>query len=224
MQGFYERSDFDILATIQSQYAASGRIVSLGELYWQMLDPTSDVSLMVAKMVNPATAVGVGLDVWARIVAVTRQLTVKRMYQEHLGFRKLWADSYTNSFNNAPFYNPDWYDSITLDDETLRNYVFVKALLNIGTSTLYDINMICGLIVPSGLRVVHSGTMALRLLATEEIAQDKLSAFLNLPWCPTGVGVDYYKVVGPTFGFNGSKLQPFNQGAFVTTRPITLFN
>lgn len=224
MQGFYERSDFDILATIQSQYAASGRIVSLGELYWQMIDPTSDVSLMVAKMINPATAVGVGLDVWARIVAVTRQLAVKRLYQEHLGFRKLWTDSYVKPFNCAPFYNPDWYDSITLDDETLRNYVFVKALLNIGTSSLYDINMICGLLVTSGLKVIHSGTMALRLLATEEIAPDKLSAFLNLPWCPTGVGVDYYKVVGPTFGFNGSKLQPFNQGAFVTTRPITLFN
>ena len=74
---------------------------------------------------------------WGRIVALDRRLVVKRTLQEHLGFKKgvhPAVDPYTKNFNNAPFYNPNWYDTTVLSDAAFRNYIFVKALLNIGTS------------------------------------------------------------------------------------------
>ena len=88
MQDFFDRTDFDILATIQSQYAASARMVELITRFAALIDPTADVELMVEKMVDPMTAEGWGLDVWGRIVALDRRLVVKRTLQEHLGFKK----------------------------------------------------------------------------------------------------------------------------------------
>lgn len=225
MQDFFDRTDFDILATIQSQYAASPRMVELITRFAALIDPTADVELMVEKMVNPMTAEGWGLDVWGRIVALDRRMVVKRTLQEHLGFKKgvhPAIDPYTQNFNNAPFYNPNWYDTTVLSDAAFRNYIFVKALLNIGTSSLFAINLICHLLVPSGLRVAHTGTMELRLIETEIIPDDQLSAFLNLKWAPTGVGVSEYKVIGPTFGFRGSNLSNFNNGTFIPGRPRLL--
>ena len=64
--------------------------------------------------------------------------------------------------------------------------------------------------------------MELRLIETEIIPDDQLSAFLNLKWAPTGVGVSEYKVIGPTFGFRGSNLSNFNNGAFISGRPRLL--
>ena len=74
MQDFFDRTDFDILATIQSQYAASPRMVELITRFAALIDPTADVELMVEKMVDPMTAEGWGLDVWGRIVALDRRL------------------------------------------------------------------------------------------------------------------------------------------------------
>ena len=223
LNNFYSASKFDIRETIQSQYACSQRISKLALVVWQAIDPASDIELMYDRMINPLSAVGAGLDVWGHIVGVPRSIQVKRLFQNYLGFNYGGYSVYLNSFNNAPFYNKNWYDSVDLSDTAYRLYIFVKAASNISTSTLYDINFMCKQLIPKGVKVIHSGTMALRVIITSgTIDQTALAAFLGLKWSPTGVGVDRYDVIGPVFGFNGSKLQPLNHGTFISTRPISI--
>lgn len=189
--GFFEASDFDILETIQSQYAGSPRLSALSAACWSLLNPDADIQLMYRHMIDPWTADGAGLDVWGRIVAIARKLYVSG-------------------------------ESVILDDETYRKYVFVKALFNLTNSSLASINYLCGQLISHGVQVLHTDTMVLTVLVTEIVDPQALQAFLNLRWSPTGVGVKIYYVLGPVFGFNGSGLHPFNQAPFVNGGPQDL--
>lgn len=113
-------------------------------------------------------------------------------------------------------------ESVILDDETYRMYVFVKALFNLTNSSLASINYLCGQLISHGVKVLHTDTMVLTVLVTEIVDPQALQAFLNLHWSPTGVGVKIYYVLGPVFGFNGSDLHPFNQAPFVDGGPQDL--
>ena len=113
-------------------------------------------------------------------------------------------------------------ESVILDDYTYRKYIFVKALFNLTNSSLRSINFFCGQLISSGVRVLHTDTMALTVLVTEIVDPQALQAFLNLRWSPTGVGVKIYYALGPIFGFKGSGLHPFNQAPFVNGGPQDL--
>ena len=49
---------------IQSQYAASVRVLALAEGFQLRLDPTEDIDLFYNKIFNILTAEGPGLDAW----------------------------------------------------------------------------------------------------------------------------------------------------------------
>ena len=93
---------------------------------------------MYEHMIDPWTADGAGLDVWGRIVAISRRI-------------------YVNG------------ESVILDDETYRMYMFIKALFNLTNSTLQSINYICSLLIESGVKVLHTDTMVLTILVTEVV-------------------------------------------------------
>ena len=46
------------------RYSASPRILALAGMYWDMLNPGSEIQTMLDDMLNPSTARGYGLDVW----------------------------------------------------------------------------------------------------------------------------------------------------------------
>ena len=189
--GFFDASDFDILRVIQSQYAGSPRLKAMTVTCWSLLNPEDAIRLMYEHMIDPWTADGAGLDVWGRIVAISRRIYVSG-------------------------------ESVILDDETYRMYMFVKALFNLTNSTLQSINYICSLLIESGVKVLHTDTMVLTILVTEIVNPQALQAFINLHWSPTGVGVKLYYATGKIFGFKGSKLHPFNQANFIPSGPIDL--
>lgn len=189
--GFFEASDFDILETIQSQYAGSPRLSALSAACWSLLNPDADIQLMYRHMIDPWTADGAGLDVWGRIVAIARRI-------------------YVNG------------ESVILDDDTYRMYIFIKALFNLTNSSLNSINYLCSLLLSSGVKVLHVNTMVLRVLVTEVVNPQALQAFINLRWSPTGVGVQIYYATGKVFGFQGSGLHPFNQANFIPGPPQDL--
>jgi hypothetical protein len=72
-------------ATIQSQYAASPTITALVEGFNAQIDPRSEVQTFYDRIFNPRTAEGVGLDIWARIVGVERNIYVEDL-SENFGF------------------------------------------------------------------------------------------------------------------------------------------
>ena len=113
-------------------------------------------------------------------------------------------------------------ESVILDDDTYRMYIFIKALFNLTNSSLNSINYLCSLLLSSGVKVLHVNTMVLRVLVTEAVNPQALQAFINLRWSPTGVGVQIYYATGKVFGFQGSGLHPFSQANFIPGPPQDL--
>lgn len=209
---------FHIDATVQSQYAASPHIRALVDSFWEAINPEADINEIYEKMVDPDTAEGFGLDVWGQIVAIGREFIAVDEQYKYLGFNPSpgMPNPRLNSFNNAPFYRPVT-GKVRLADDAYRTYIFIKAMINIGDSTLASINKMLAFMFPgTEISCLHVDTMILRLLVKGKISASSKQALLNLPWLPAGVGLQLYQVITPTFGFNGSGLEPFNCGTFAT--------
>lgn len=203
------------IATVQSQYSASPRILALAGMYWDMLNPGSEIQTMLDDMLNPSTARGYGLDVWGRIVGIKRA-TVP-VSGEYLAFD---PDPLSNpdgdSWNNAPF-NPLTPQGLATD-AVFRVYVMVKAMMNIGNGSLADINKYFSLMFPgSGIQVIHAGTMIIRVLDYDAVLTDAaIMALRSIDWVPAGVGWQVWQGEPDCFGFLGSELQPFDQAPFIS--------
>ena len=202
------------ISTVQSQYSASPRILALAGMYWDMLNPGSEIQTMLDDMLNPSTAKGYGLDVWGRIVGIKRA-TVP-VSGEYLAFD---PDPLSNpdgdSWNNAPF-NPLTPQGLATD-AVFRVYVMVKAMMNIGNGSLADINKYFSLMFPgSGIQVIHAGTMIIRVLDYDAVLTDAaIMALRSIDWVPAGVGWQVWQGEPDCFGFLGSELQPFDQAPFI---------
>lgn len=209
--------DFHIDATVQSQYAASPHIRALVDAYWEALNPDADIDLIYKNMIDPDTAVGFGLDVWGRIVAIGREYLAADEENIYFGFNPNSSiNSRLDTFDNAPFFKKI-DGKVRLADPAYRTYIFIKAMINIGDCSLASINRMLKLMFPNAeIYCLHVDTMVLRLVIRSELAAADKQALLNLPWLPAGVGLEMYQIITPTFGFNGSGLKPFNQGTFPT--------
>ena len=210
--------------TVQSQYAASPRILALAAQYWQLLDPTPSADLMISKMIDPSTAAGYGLDVWGRIVGIKRALVP--VGGDYLAFAPPAnvANPDGNSWDNAPFnpVNAAGYAS----DAIFRVYVYVKAMLNIGNGSLADLNKYFSLLFPgSGIKIIHSGTMIIRVLDfNARLTAADILALRTLDWVPLGVGWQLWQGTPDCFGFAGSELQPFDQAPFLSESALTIYD
>lgn len=210
-------SGIDALEPVQSQYAASPRILSLLVRKAALLDPGRDLMLWYDGMFNPKTAEGVGLDIWGRIVGIGRKLWVQNL--EFFGFH----GQNLQNFDQAPF----WIQSIAsgqvdLSDEAYRFLIFYKAMANIGKSTVQALNaLLDSLFAPShgsgSCCVLETGSMHLHavfsfLLTNYESA---ILAQYGLFDRPAGVGFSWYQHDPQTmFGFAGQNLQNFDNGVF----------
>ena len=211
---------FEIEETIQSQYAASPTITALAKAVWNNINPDQDINLFYSKMFNPDTAEGVGLDVWGRIVAMPREYMAVDVFSPYFAFdpQKIINDR-AAPFNQAPFYN-EVTGKVRLADNAYRVYIFLKALVNIGNSSLARLNQMLHMLLPDKkIMLQHVDTMTVRLTILNGIDNFTKAALLSIPWLPAGVELQLYEVITPTFGFNGQELQPFNQGTFATNPP-----
>lgn len=218
MKDFTSFDTWDIAETVQSQYATSKRMRAVIDAFWQAINPKSDIDLLYTKLVNPRTAEGWGLDVWGRIVAIGRSYLAVDDDTPYFGFDPPEGvkNERLNSFGNAPFYKTI-YGKVRLADPMFRTYVFLKALINIGDSSLASLNQAVKLLFPDAdIQILHTGTMVLRVLILSPLSESDKAALDNLPWLPAGVGLEMYQVITPTFGFAGTELQNFNNGTFAT--------
>lgn len=216
---------FEIEQTIQSQYAASPRINALAKAFYQAISPQSDIQLFYDKCFNLATAEGWGLDVWGRIVGIERKLKGVYVVDEYFGFAPLTGvtNEQLNTFDNAPFFSPQTSNTFYLQDSSYRLLIQVKAMANISTGTLPELNRILKILLPDkNLMVLHVGTMKLRIVIQDELEpyQKELLTRGDLPPMPAGVGWETYELDPHTFGFLGSGLEPFDQGVFSLGEPV----
>lgn len=138
--------------TILSQYANSPRICTILEGWNQAFDPSALIELWYANVWDLDTAQGYGLDVWGRIVGVSRVLKISS--GKNFGFSEA-NDLTEEGFNSAPFYSGSSVTSnYRLSDDGFRQLIYAKALANITDGSIFSINTILMLLF--GEQGVHT--------------------------------------------------------------------
>ena len=191
--------------TIISQYSNSPTLVNLVHLIDEYIDPTANLdsffNLVYNVLAEGATLSTYGLDVWGRIVGVSRNLTIPEGIDNPGGY----------------VFEPGTY---VLPNEDFRTLILVKALANITDSSAASTNRLLSNLFAGRGRcyVLDLGNMAMKYvfefyLAPYEFAIVTTSGAIPHP---TGVQSFIYQIdVANTFGFNEAiQFQPFDQGTF----------
>lgn len=132
--------DFNYRKTIISQYANSPVLTQLIANMADYLDQTANFEAFFNFIWNVDTAQGYGLDVWGRIVGVTRTLSISAG-QDYFGYQEALPGS--QPFNQQPFYvGAPLTDNFQLSDSAFRVLIFAKALANICDGSIPSINQI----------------------------------------------------------------------------------
>jgi hypothetical protein len=130
----------DIQQTILSQYANSPALCSIIDAWNQALDPATLIDQWYALVWNVKTAQGYGLDVWGRIVGVSRVLSIASV--DYLGWREA-NDLTEEGFSQAPWYSgKDATSNYRLSDDGYRQLIYARALANISDGSILSLNTI----------------------------------------------------------------------------------
>jgi hypothetical protein len=126
--------------TILSQYSNSPNLLALLNYINQWFDPSDNIDAFYNDIWNVATATGYGLDVWGRIVGVSRTLQIAS--PGYLGFAEA-ADTTEFPFNQEPFYTGSVVVSnFSLSDDAFRPLIYAKALANLTNGSTQSLNSI----------------------------------------------------------------------------------
>ena len=130
---------FNYWTTIISQYANSNILTTLIGDFFQWLDQTTDFNNFYNDMWNVATAQGYGLDVWGRIVGVTRVVNIANA-GKYFGFDEATTLS-ADPFNQSPFFiGSPLTTNFSLTDSAFRTLIYAKALANICDGSIPAMN------------------------------------------------------------------------------------
>lgn len=130
----------DYWQTVVSEYANSPVLTTLIGDFDTYVDQTQNFDAFYDMIFNVATAQGAGLDIWGRIVGVTRTLNIPGDLQ-FFGFQE--AGIGANPFNTQPFYTGQQItNNFVLADDAYRILIFAKALANISDGSIPAINQI----------------------------------------------------------------------------------
>lgn len=180
--------------TLQSQYAASKRIGNLGKFFQKEIDATENIELLKEEVADMESAAGVFLDWWGERVGVTRYIKVNGEY-------------------------------VRLDDDYYRFLLFYRARCNLSDSTCATMNRMLSQLTSERIFVVDYQDMTLQSIVIIGSISDLMATILQIYGLlnrPAGVMTNFI-IIYPDeqiFGFEGSELQPFDQGVFNPGRTI----
>jgi hypothetical protein len=201
--------------TIISQYKTSPTLVQLVKNMNQYLDPRADYDTFFNFVWNVNTAQGFGLDVWGKIVNVTRQLSIPGAVA-NFGFKE--GLNY-QPFGQSPLYaGPPGSTTYNLSDNAFRTLILVKALANISAMTSRSLNQLLQNLFAGRGRcyVTDTGQMQMRYVFEFALLPYELSIMTQSGAIPRPAAVlaQVLQVDIPTtFGFKEAGIyQPFGQG------------
>jgi hypothetical protein len=186
---------FNYTPTILSQYANSPILLQLIDNFSNYIDPTENIENFYDNVWNILSAKGYGLDVWGRIVGVSRILQVSAT--EYFGFSEATTIS-ADPFGQSPFYlGQALTDSFALADDGFRLLIFAKAAANIWDGSIPGLNAILRLLFPNKVVYVTDGEdMTMEYVFGWILSPLEGSIVLNsnvLPR-PCGVSVSYVQI------------------------------
>lgn len=205
--------------TVISQYANSPTILQLIDSMNGYIDPRINMQNFYDYVWNVDTAQGFGLDVWGKIVGVGRSLRVVADL-EAFGFNEGLV---YQPFDQAPFFSASDIEVVELDDDDYRKLILIKALANISAMNAKTLNLLLRQLF-DGRRcyVIDVGAMQMRYVFEFTLTPIEYALLTQSGVMPRPAGVQFSILQfdpESTFGFNGSDLQPFDQGVFYTPAP-----
>jgi len=137
---------FNWINTIISQYANSPILFQLIENINSYLDQTANIDNFYDAMFDIETAQGIGLDIWGKIVGVSRIIPVVSVG----GYLSFAGTNPNGEFGQAPFYSGQTLTSnYALSDYAFRTLILAKALANISDNSIPSINQILLTLFPN---------------------------------------------------------------------------
>ncbi|CAG9263977.1 conserved hypothetical protein [Burkholderia diffusa] len=211
--------------TLLAQYATSPTITSLIDYLDQCIDPKADFDKFFDTIWNVESANSHGLDIWGRIVNVSRRVQAA-LPPAQFGFAEAFDAANPTTgvqpFNFGVFNDgsPPVVRTVTLDTETYRTLIMTKAMANITDCSCASLNKLLAYLFSGRGRcyVLDTGRMTMQYvfefqLSTLEVAILTQSGVLPRP---TGVLCNLVESTDDVFGFSNAlnDFQPFNQGVF----------
>lgn len=154
---------FDVWRTVMSQYANSPALMGIIQSLQDCIDQTANIDRFFDLVVNVYTAQGYGLDVWGRIVAVNRVLSIG-VGPKYWGFDEGGLVDYEPFNQEGPFYSgqkltQNWI----LSDTGFRVLILAKAFSNICDGSVPAINRLLRMLFGSSGKcyVVDNGDMTM---------------------------------------------------------------
>jgi Protein of unknown function (DUF2612) len=198
--------------TLLAQYANSPTISALVGYGNDWIDPQSSIDAFVSRVWDIKTAKGFGLDLWGKIVGVSRVLNVPGNYK-FFGFE----NSDDNPFGQEPFYADSSANSFSLTDDAYRRLIMAKAMANISTGTCQNINKLLQYLFKDvgTAYVLDLLDMRMRYVFEGDLSAADAAIISNsgvLPR-PAGVLVEVLTLPAATFGFASDSF-PFGDGVF----------
>lgn len=133
-------SDFDPWIPVISQFKNSPILYNMILAFNAAMDQTRNLTSLFDMIWNVQTAVGFGLDVWGRIVGVSRALSLPQG-GSNIGFEE--ASGSWTGFNQGGFYSGGGTSSnFLLNDANFRILILAKAAGNISDGSVPSINQI----------------------------------------------------------------------------------
>lgn len=143
--------------TIISQYANSPTLVRLIYNMNAYIDPSANIDNFYKLIFDVDTAVGYGLDVWGRIVGVSRILQIEQ--GAYFGFTGPGGASGVPFGQGVFYHGRSITGNFVLTDAAFRILILAKALKNISNATIPSINQILiNVFGPNGLIPVAGNT------------------------------------------------------------------
>lgn len=204
--------------TIISQYGASLTIQQIIENINECLDPRANIQAFYDAVWNVDTAFGKGLDIWGKIVGVSRLLKIPTNLNT-FGFRNSSIPDDWRPFGQGTFYTGNsTSQTYLLPDDAYRVLILTKALANIVRTTSPAINALLRNLFPGRGRcyVIDSGSMTMRFVFEFDLTLVEYAILTQsgvLPH-PTGVRYSVTVIPGGQFGFAEQNALPFNDGTF----------
>lgn len=208
--------------TILTQYAASPNIRSLIETFNTSMDMSDFTEEFLTAIWDVSTATGYGLDVWGKIVGVSRLLNV-RQSATYFGFDEAFisaSDDSPKPFDEAPFFEGVQLTStVRLADDGYRKLIMAKAMANITDCSIPSLNKsLYYLFGDQGAAFVAiTGVMSMSYVFDFELSPVEWAILLNSNAIakPAGVSVSIMSLdFNNTFGFAEAEMQPFEIGTF----------
>ena len=131
----------DYWNTIISQYANSPRITQIIANFWQYVDQQTitNIDNFFDFMWNVETAQGYGLDVWGRVVGISRVVPI----QQSLQYLQFEESTNPGTFGQFPFYAGVLIsNNFILADDAFRLLIMAKAATNITDGSIKSINQL----------------------------------------------------------------------------------